>query len=197
MTGDHFDNENGKEVIIPPVTDPAIGDRTHTRDPKVWKQGDDWYLILGSTVREEYGEVLFYKSRDLHSWTYVNKAFKGPGYGWMWECPDYFETEGGGVLLLSAMGLLNNGEKERNQSICFPVSFDAAACRMQIPDAYQYLDYGLDLYAPQTTPDEKGPAGAGSLGADARGHGRGMDRHVLYAPRGGDEGRPYLFPHAS
>ena len=154
--GDHFDNENGKEVIIPPVTDPAIGDRTHTRDPKVWKQGDDWYLILGSTVREEYGEVLFYKSRDLHSWTYVNKAFKGPGYGWMWECPDYFETEGGGVLLLSAMGLLNNGEKERNQSICFPVSFDAAACRMQIPDAYQYLDYGLDLYAPQTTLDEKG-----------------------------------------
>ena len=38
--GDHFDNENGKEVIIPPVTDPAIGDRTHTRDPKVWKQGE-------------------------------------------------------------------------------------------------------------------------------------------------------------
>ena len=29
--GFHFDNENGKEVIIPPVTDPAVGDRTHER----------------------------------------------------------------------------------------------------------------------------------------------------------------------
>ena len=35
--GFQFDNENGKQVIIPPITDPAIGDRTHTRDPKVWK----------------------------------------------------------------------------------------------------------------------------------------------------------------
>ena len=32
--GFHFDNENGKEVIIPPITDPAIGDRTHTRARK-------------------------------------------------------------------------------------------------------------------------------------------------------------------
>lgn len=38
--GFHFDNENGKEVIIPPVTDPAVGDRTHTRDPKIWRGKD-------------------------------------------------------------------------------------------------------------------------------------------------------------
>lgn len=154
--GYHFDNEQGKEVIIPPVTDPSIGDRTHTRDPKIWRGRDAWYLILGSTMGEKYGEVLFYRSEDLHTWTYINKAFKGPEYGWMWECPDYFETAGGGVLLLSAMGLLNNGEKERNQSICFPVAFDEATCSIRIPDEYQYLDYGLDLYAPQTTLDAEG-----------------------------------------
>lgn len=154
--GFHFDNENGKKVIIPPITDPAIGDRTHTRDPKVWKSGDHWYLVLGSTVGEKYGEVLFYRSDDLHTWTYVNKAFKGPEYGWMWECPDYFETEGGKVLILSAMGFLKNGEKEKNQSICFHVEFDQSSCRMEIPDTYQFLDYGLDLYAPQTTLDAEG-----------------------------------------
>ena len=60
------------------------------------------------------------------------------------------------MLLLSAMGLLNNGEKERNQSICVPVAFDEATCSIQIPDDYQYLDYGLDLYAPQTTLDAEG-----------------------------------------
>ena len=154
--GFHFDNENEKKVIIPPITDPAIGDRTHTRDPKVWKSGDHWYLVLGSTVGEKYGEVLFYRSDDLHTWTYVNKAFKGPEYGWMWECPDYFETEGGKVLILSAMGFLKNGEKEKNQSICFHVEFDQSSCRIEIPDVYQFLDCGLDLYAPQTTLDAEG-----------------------------------------
>lgn len=151
-----FDNEHGKEVIIPPVTDPSIGDRTHTRDPKIWRGKDAWYLALGSTMGEKYGEVLFYRSRDLHTWSYVNKVWKGPEYGWMWECPDYFETAGGGVLLLSAMGFLENGEKEKNQSICFPVTFDEKECRMEIPDQYQFLDYGLDLYAPQTALDKDG-----------------------------------------
>lgn len=105
---------------------------------------------------EKYGEVLFYRSDDLHTWTYVDKAFKGPEYGWMWECPDYFETKGGKVLILSAMGFLKNGEKEKNQSICFHVEFDQSSCRMEIPDTYQFLDCGLDLYAPQTTLDAEG-----------------------------------------
>lgn len=154
--GFHFDNENGKEVIIPPVTDPAVGDRTHTRDPKIWRGKDAWYLVLGSTIEEKQGEVLFYRSEDLHTWNYVSKAWKGPQYGWMWECPDYFQTKGGQVLLLSAMGLLKDGKGWENQSICFPVEFDEGACQMDIPDSYQYLDLGLDLYAPQTTLDAEG-----------------------------------------
>ena len=72
-----FDNENGKTVIIPPIRNPEIGHRTHTRDPKIWRGKDAWYLILGSTVDEKYGEVLFYRSRDLYTWEYVNKAWKG------------------------------------------------------------------------------------------------------------------------
>lgn len=154
--GFHFDNEHGKEIIIPPVMDPEIGDRTHTRDPKIWRGKDAWYLILGSTVEEKYGEVLFYRSEDLHTWTYINKAWKGTDYGWMWECPDYFHTDGSDVLLVSAMGLLKNSEKEKNQSICFPVTFSEQTCTINIPDVYQYLDYGMDLYAPQTALDEEG-----------------------------------------
>ena len=154
--GFHFDNEKGKTVIIPPVTDKTLGDRTHTRDPKIWRGKNAWYLILGSTVEEKYGEVLFYRSEDLHTWTYVDKAWKGPEYGWMWECPDFFETEGGGVLIISPMGLLKNGEKEKNQSVCFPVEFDEDTCRMEIPDQYQFADHGMDLYAPQSTLDAEG-----------------------------------------
>ena len=40
--GFSFDNEHGKKVIIPPLCNPAEGDRTHTRDPKIWKGKDGW-----------------------------------------------------------------------------------------------------------------------------------------------------------
>jgi len=154
--GFHFDNWADKRVIIPPVTDKKIGHRTHTRDPKVWRGSDAWYMILGSTLEGKQGEALFYRSRDLKNWSYVNQVTKGPDYGWMWECPDYFETKDGGVLLISAMGFLRNREKEQNQTICFPVSFQEKTCEMEISDNWQFMDYGLDLYAPQTALDEEG-----------------------------------------
>ncbi|MCI8741080.1 MAG: glycoside hydrolase family 32 protein [Lachnospiraceae bacterium] len=151
-----FDNWKGKEVIIPPLTDPSVGHRTDTRDPKIWRGRDAWYLVVGSRTRQRQGKLLFYRSEDLHQWTFVNQAMKGPGYGWMWECPDYFEAGDGGVLVMSAMGLTEQEGMQENHSICFPVTFRESDCRMEIPDQYQFLDYGLDLYAPQTTLDAAG-----------------------------------------
>lgn len=154
--GFHFDNWKDKTVVLPPIEDSKIGDRTHTRDPKVWKGRDAWYMILGSTLEGCQGEVLLYRSPDLVHWTYVNQATKGPEYGWMWECPDYMELDGGKMLILSAMDLPGIREGHKNQSICFPVDFDEESCKMRIPDQYQFLDYGMDLYAPQTTLDSEG-----------------------------------------
>lgn len=154
--GFSFDNWKDKEMVLAPVADPKIGSRTHTRDPKVWKGGDGWYMILGSTLEEKQGEALIYRSEDLGSWFLVNQASKGPEYGWMWECPDYVKVPGGEALFVSAMGLPGISGKEKNQALCFPVTFDEASCRMEIPDEYQFLDYGMDLYAPQTTLDRDG-----------------------------------------
>lgn len=58
--------------------------------------------------------------------------------------------------MVSPMGLLKNGEKEKNQAVCFPVEFEESACRLEIPDTYQFTDYGMDPYAPQTTQDAEG-----------------------------------------
>lgn len=155
-----FDNWADKKVIIPPVTDPGIGHRANTRDPKIWRGTDAWYIILGSTMENRQGEVLFYRSEDLYHWDYVNKAWKTPALGWMWECPDYFETKGGKVLLLSAMGIFPGAPElsshKDNHSICLPVEFEEKTCEMKIPDTYQFLDYGFDLYGAQTTLDEAG-----------------------------------------
>ncbi len=151
-----FDNWADKSVILPPVTDSRIGHRMHTRDPKVWRGKDAWYMILGSTLDEKQGTALFYKSEDLENWEYVNRAIKPSLPGWMWECPDYFETEGGKVLLLSVMGIVENGGRREEHAVCFPVDFQENNCQMEMPDDYQFLDYGMDLYAAQTTLDEAG-----------------------------------------
>ena len=154
--GTHFDNFGGKRVVIPPVVDKKVGDWTHTRDPKVWKGEDGWYMILGSRSEDGRGKLLFYRSEDLENWFYVNDATKGDGWGWMWECPDYFKVEGGQVLVFSPMRFLKDGKWEENQAICMAVDFKEEGCEMKLPDAYQYLDYGLDLYAPQSTVDAEG-----------------------------------------
>lgn len=154
--GFHFDNAKEKKVIIPPLENSEIGDKTHTRDPKVWRGKDAWYMVLGSLTKERKGQLLIYRSENLTDWEYKNSVTKEEGFGWMWECPDYFEIPGGKVLIISPMGLLSEEPFEGNQTVCMPVEFDEDTCSMQIPDEYQYMDYGLDLYAPQTTTDAEG-----------------------------------------
>lgn len=154
--GMQFDNFHGKRLIIPSIGEKEIGDKIHTRDPKVWQGKDAWYMVLGSTNEERRGQLLFYRSENLRDWEFVNHASKDEDFGWMWECPDYFETEGGKALVFSPMGFLKDGKQEENQAVCMKVEFEEKTCTMTFPEEYQFLDYGLDLYAPQSTVDEEG-----------------------------------------
>lgn len=153
--GSHFDNIKDKREIIGPLEEKSLGDKTHTRDPKVWRGKDAWYMVLGTHGDDLNGKLLFYRSEDLKQWSYVNAVSK-EGFGWMWECPDYFVTRGGSVLSFSPMGFLKDGYPEENQNICMAVEFDEETCTMKMADEYQFLDYGLDLYAAQSTVDRDG-----------------------------------------
>ena len=53
-----FDNFNDKKVVIPPITDRKLGNKTHTRDPKVWKYKDG-YSILTPIFFNALDESLF------------------------------------------------------------------------------------------------------------------------------------------
>lgn len=154
--GFQFDNFQGKKVVIPPITDKNIGDRTHTRDPKVWRGTDAWYMVLGTTSEAEGGKLLFYRSEDLVNWGYVNQVSKNHKLGWMWECPDFFEIGTEKMLVFSPIDIMKKEKNYANQAICTLVTFDEKSCHMEIPDSYQFLDYGLDIYAPQSTVDEAG-----------------------------------------
>ncbi len=47
-------------------------------------------------------------------------------------------------------------EGYEHYAVCMAVGFDKTRCRLRLPDEYQYVDYGLDLYAPQTNIDAAG-----------------------------------------
>ena len=106
--------ERQKEPLleVPPIQ-PTSG----FRDPSVWRDGDTWYMTVGSGVRHEYGAVLLYKASvpvgDKADWEYVHpllsskdrpKGADAPADGDMWECPDFFAVDGHHVLLYSAEG---------------------------------------------------------------------------------------------
>ncbi len=152
--GMHFDNLKEKTTVIPPIMNSEIGCKNHTRDPKVWRGKDAWYMVLGSTVNQ-CGRLLFYRSSDLKNWEYVNFC-KKKNLGWMWECPDYFATDDSKITVFSPMGFLMDGKAYDAAAICMLVAFEENSCTMHLSNHYQFLDYGLDLYAPQSTTDENG-----------------------------------------
>jgi beta-fructofuranosidase len=84
------------------------------RDPSPWRQGDRWYMVVGSGIRGERGAVLLYESTDLRHWKYLHIAASGVGKGTkalnqvdsgdMWECPDLFPLGDKHVLIYSSEG---------------------------------------------------------------------------------------------
>ena len=158
--GYKFDNIKDKTLIIPPITNKALGNKTHTRDPKVWKYKDKYSMVLGSKFEKEnhkgfIGEALFYTSDDGYNWTYKNRCFDEK-IGDMWECPDLFKVDGKYIFIVSPENITLDGENYRNNSIYSIVEYDEDKCEMKIVNDYNYVDLGLDLYAPQTTLDKDG-----------------------------------------
>lgn len=153
--GYHFDNWKDKKKIIPVIMDEEIANRAHTRDPKVWKDGEHYYMILGSTYEEQGGRVLFYRNGDAGEWEYVSQ-YRSKQFGKVLECPDLFRTGGEYVFVGSPMHVSEDGLEYAHQAMCTLVDYDASACEMKLKQEMRLIDYGMDLYAPQTNVDKDG-----------------------------------------
>ncbi len=130
----------------------------HFRDPKVWKEGDYYYCVLGSQTKDRIGQVLLYRSADLMKWEFVNVMARGNGnMGYMWECPDLFSLAEQDVLVMSPQGVKPEGDLFHNlhQSVYVFGQLDLEQGNFQFNE-FQLLDYGFDFYAPQTTVDGLG-----------------------------------------
>ncbi|MDR2631661.1 MAG: glycoside hydrolase family 32 protein [Spirochaetaceae bacterium] len=137
----------------PVISGPPEGFGEDFRDPKVFRYGEWWYLVVGCTKNNE-GGILLYGSKDLLSWDCFGRICQSSGnQGTMWECPDLFELEGTWVLLCSPM----NMEGSKCIFISGTMDFRPHEKRgLFIQENWQDVDYGLDFYAPQTFIDDRG-----------------------------------------
>jgi beta-fructofuranosidase len=127
---------------------------TGFRDPCPWKDGDTWYMGVGSGINKVGGAVLLYTSRDGRNWTYLHPLAQGKwnegtkvnpvDTGEMWECPDFFPLGDKHVLLYST-----------ERKVYWEVgTFDKRDLRFHT-ETRGLLDHG-SYYAMKSMVDEKG-----------------------------------------
>lgn len=128
--------------------------RIDFRDPKIWKENDTYYLIVGNKDNQQIGQVVLCSSKDLKEWKFEtilasNEAGK---IGTMWECPDFFPLGDKRVLICSPQNMKAEKYEFHNghNSVYFAGDYDSETHRF-VKEEPHPLDYGMDFYAPQTT----------------------------------------------
>ena len=150
-----------KQAANPVITAedlPEGGSPHDFRDPKLWREGDTYYTLVGNRPADGSGSVLLYESKDCFHWKYDGVvAACHNQYGLMWECPDFFELDGKYVLLVSPQEMSPIGLEFHagNGTVCCIGDYDRER-HHQIRENVQAIDYGLDFYAPQTLLSQDG-----------------------------------------
>ncbi len=128
----------------------------HFRDPKVWREGDSWYMIVGAREGDT-GQVRLYRSADLRQWQdagVLDEAESTMGY--MWECPDFFNPQRQTRSDVFPQGMQAAGFSNRNlfQS-GYLIGEWQPGQRFIRHGEFREMDNGHDFYAPQSfaTPD--------------------------------------------
>lgn len=122
----------------------------HVRDPKVWRQGDTYYMVLGARATEGVGEILLFTSQDPWNFKLKQVIKSQIPFGYMWECPDLFLIEDRWILCISPQGV-------EAKDYDFQNIYQSVYCLMEGEPGGEYnlgefreLDHGFDYYAPQS-----------------------------------------------
>lgn len=137
-----------KHPANPVIAAPPEGTQvTGFRDPCVWREGDDWFMALGSGFQDVGGAVLLYRSADLVAWEYLGPLCTGDKaeMGHIWECPNFFPLGDKHVLIISPVPL--------KKATYFVGDYHD---RRFAPASGGDVDAGGHLYAPQVFEDMRG-----------------------------------------
>lgn len=146
----------GKKQLLMRNSDYPSDLTLHVRDPKVWKEDGVYYMLQGARTKTGAGQAVIFRSDDRIHWSYDSRVKTEEPFGYMWECPDYFETDGMKILSASVQGLSGEKWKDRNvyQSGYFLLEGDIHSGYSL--SEYRLWDYGFDYYAPQSFETEDG-----------------------------------------
>ena len=150
--GEHFSRKH----LLMKNSDYPADLSLHVRDPKVWKQDGVYYMLQGARTKEDVGQGIIFRSQDKVNWAFHSRVETEEPFGYMWECPDYFEADGAKIFSASVQGLTGEEWKDRNvyQSGYFLLEGDILG-EYRLSD-YRLWDYGFDYYAPQSFETEDG-----------------------------------------
>lgn len=129
------------------------GYTAHFRDPKVWQKDGKYYSIFGVQRKNLTGTALVLQSEDFKKWKSLGELKTNyTKLGYMWECPDYFEIDGKGMLIFCPQGLKGSGNKYQNiYQTCYLLGDQVSLPNTQFNHGdLNELDNGFDLYASQT-----------------------------------------------
>lgn len=124
------------------------------RDPKVWVEDGQFFMVVGSRAKDSSGQILLYKSDDLRSWVFVTVVDASQNqYGRMWECPDFFALDNRQILLVSPQEMhpSKDGEFHGKNGTLFLIGKWNKEDTIFTREQARCVDYGWDFYAPQTT----------------------------------------------
>ena len=128
------------------------------RDPKIWKQDDKFFMVVGSRHSDGSGQIALFCSEKLEKWEFIGILDRSENkIGTMWECPDFYPLDGKQILMISpqemeAKGLeFHNG----NNTVFLIGNYDKEKFKFT-REKVQSIDYGLDFYAPQTMETDDG-----------------------------------------
>ncbi|MEE8437791.1 MAG: glycoside hydrolase family 32 protein, partial [Candidatus Neomarinimicrobiota bacterium] len=124
----------------PVIGAPPLKNITAFRDPFVWKEESDWFMLVGAGIKNRGGTAFLYRSKNLHDWKYLHPLCHGPGK--IWECPNFFPLGQKHILIVS----LENGVHYTSGDFIDHNFY---------PEKWNLLDFGgvKGFYAPHTMLD--------------------------------------------
>lgn len=130
---------------------PDFASKIDFRDPNPVIIEGKKFLLVGSSTKDNKGQIIIYKTEDYITYQYLNTIQVDPYFGEIAECPDLFELDGKHVLLFSSTNLKEENErfKNINSSLYAVGKFDVETGAFEV-EHIDEIDSGHHFYAPQT-----------------------------------------------